>query len=99
MDEKDSVFDHDAIKHFYHDVLNQLLPNARHKSLGHFGSPKTKRASQIDLDLADSNKINLNSKYFYTKKYTFIHYTSIPVLLNIIKEKKLRMYNLHGMDD
>ena len=99
MNEPESIFDQNAIKHFYEDVLRQLLPNGRHKSLSHFGSPETKRASNIDFDLANSNDINFGSDYFYTKKYTFIHYTSIPVLLNIIKEKKIRLYNLHGMDD
>lgn len=99
MNENESIFDENAINHFYTDVLKHFLPNARHKSLSHFGSPNTKRASNIGFDLADSNDINLKSDYFYTKKYSFIHYTSIPVLLNIIKEKKIRLYNLHGMDD
>ncbi len=99
MTERENIFDYEAIKHFYKDVLFSMLPNAKHKSIGYIGPAEAKRASNMSIDLADTNEINADSKYYYTKKYSFIHYTSIPILLNIIKERKIRLYNLQGMDD
>lgn len=99
MTERESILDHDAIQHFVSDVLKKFLPNARYASAGYFGPAEATRASQIYMDLADSNEINVGSQYFYNRKYSFIHYTSIHALLNIIKEKKIRLYNLCGMDD
>ena len=76
-----------------------MLPNGRHQSVSFFGAAETTRASQINIGLADSNEININSDYFYEKKHSFIHYTSVQTLLSILKEKKIRLYNLNGMDD
>ncbi len=94
-----SIFDKNAIKHFYKDVLHQLLPKARHQSIGFFGPAEATRAGDVRIDLADSNEVNIDSPYFYTKPYTFIHYTSVQALMHILRSKKLRLYNLHGMDD
>jgi len=99
MTNRESILDHEAIDHFVSDVLKQFLPNARYASAGYFGPAEATRASQINMDLADSNGINVGSQYFYNRKYSFIHYTSVQVLLNILKEKKIRLYNLYGMDD
>ena len=99
MNDRESILDHEAIEHFVSDVLKQFLPNARYSSAGYFGPAEATRASQISMDLADSNEINVGSQYFYNSKYSFIHYTSIHSLLNILKEKKIRLYNLCGMDD
>jgi hypothetical protein len=96
---QETIFDGSAIKHFYKDVLHKLLPNARHQSIGFFGPAETTRAGDIRIDLADSNEVNIDSPYFYTKPYKFIHYTSVQALMHILRSKKLRMYNLHGMDD
>jgi len=99
METGEDIFDRDAVIAFYKDVLNNLLPNARHQALRFFGAAEAKRASHIDLDLISTNELNRGSAYFYKKQYSFIHYTTLPVLLNIIKEKKIRLYNLNGMDD
>lgn len=99
MSKSDSILDHEAIEHFLTEVLKHFLPNAQYKSAGYFGSADATRASHINMDLADSNEINVGSNYFYTKKYSFLHYTSVQALLNILKEKKIRLYNLCGMDD
>jgi hypothetical protein len=96
---QETIFDENAIKHFYKDVLHQLLPKARHQSIGFFGPAEATRAGDVRIDLADSNEINLDSPYFYTKPYTFIHYTSVQSLMHILRSKKLRLYNLEGMDD
>lgn len=99
MNNTESIIDRDAIDHFVSDVLKQFLPNARYASAGYFGPAEATRASQISMGLADSNQINVGSQYFYNRKYSFIHYTSIQALLNILKEKNIRLYNLCGMDD
>ena len=99
MPTEEDIFDRDAINTFYKEVLHTLLPNARHQALSFFGAAETKRASYIDLDLIVTNELNKGSGYFYNKQYSFVHYTSVPALLNIIKEKKIRLYNLNGMDD
>lgn len=99
MKTRKTIFDEKAIKHFYKDVLHHLLPNARHQSIGFFGPAEVTRASDVRIDIADSNEINIGSPYFYDKPYKFIHYTSVPSLINILRTKKLRLYNLQGMDD
>jgi len=99
MKSQKSIFDKKAIKHFYKDVLHHLLPKARHQSIGYFGPAEATRAGNMRIDLAETNDINIGSPYFYTKPYSFIHFTSVPVLIHILKSKKLRLYNLRGMDD
>jgi hypothetical protein len=99
MKSSKSIFDENAIKHFYKDVLHQLLPKARHQSIGYFGPAEATRAGDVRIDLADSNEVNIDSPYFYTKSYIFIHYTSVQALIHILRSKKLRLYNLNGMDD
>ncbi len=99
MNHSKSILDHEAINFFITNVLKPFLPNARYASAGSFESAETTRASFIHMFLADSNEINVNSKYFYNGKYSFIHYTSIQSLLSILKDKKIRLYNLNGMDD
>ena len=95
----ESILDDNAIDCFFSEVLKGLLPKGRHQSASYFGPAEATRAGQINLDLSDSNEINEDSDYFYTKKYSFIHYTSFSNLLSILKEKKIRLYNLCGMDD
>lgn len=99
MKERETIFDRKAIKHFYTDVLHHLLPKARHQSIGYFGPAEATRASDVRIDIADSNEANTGSPYFYNKAYKFIHYTSVQSLIHILRSKKLRLYNLHGMDD
>lgn len=99
MHHTESILDHEAIDYFISNVLKPFLPNARYASAGYFGPAESTRASQINMDLAYSNEINVGSKYFYNGKYSFVHYTSIPSLLSILKDKKIRLYNLFGMDD
>lgn len=99
MKTHETIFDEKAIKHFYSDVLHHLLPNARHQSIGFFGPAEATRAGDVRIDIADSNEVNTGSPYFYNKQYNFIHYTSVQSLIHILRSKKLRLYNLHGMDD
>jgi len=96
---KESIIDDKAIDLFFTTVLKGVLPKGRQQSARYFGPAESTRASEINLDLSDSNEINEASDYFYRKKYSFIHYTSFFNLLNILKEKKIRLYNLYGMDD
>lgn len=99
MSNHKSIIDNIAIEHFFSDVLKNVLPKGRHQSASYFGPAEATVAAEINLDLSDSNEINEDSDYFYTKKYSFIHYTSFFNLLTILKEKKIRLYNLCGMDD
>ncbi len=95
---KENIFDKEAISAFYQKVLKEIIPNASHKSLSYVGPPTTK-AGAIYLDLADTNDINKGSRYYYTKPYKFIHYTSLSNAINILRSKVIRLYSLNGMDD
>jgi hypothetical protein len=73
MQNNENIFDKNALNHFYVDVLHKLLPKARHKSINFIGSPDTKRATDIRIDLADTNEINLDSPYkFLPLKIIFL---------------------------
>ena len=99
MASRRSMIDNDLIEVFFSTVLKHILPKARYQSAGYFGPAEATRAGAISLQLSDFNEINEGSNYFYTNKYSFLHSTSVYTLLNIIKEKKIRLYNLCGMDD
>lgn len=99
MGNNDSIIDQNAVEHFHSDVIHYLLPNARHKSTFYFGGADVIRASNIKIDLADANAINEGSPYYYNNDYKFIHYTSVSSLINILRNKSLRLYDLSGMDD
>lgn len=95
-----SALDDEKIKLFMNTVVKKhLLPNARYGSASALGPAGAEKFNYANIDLSDSFNIYRKSKYYYEGNYRFIHYTSITKLLSIIREKKLRMYDLRGMDD
>lgn len=75
----------------YFKILKKhLLPNLRWKSMSNGGR---------DFKLADTFDVYEKSRYFYTGSHLFLHFTTIPNLINILREKKIRLYSLAAMDD
>lgn len=96
-----SGLDTEKINLYMSEVLKKkyLLPNARYAGLSALGPAAVEKFRHANIELADTFDIYRGSKYYYDGRYKFIHYTSIPKLISIIREKKLRMYDLRGMDD
>jgi hypothetical protein len=95
-----TALDDEKIKLFMDRVVKEhLLPNAKYGSASALGSAGVEKFNYANIDLSDSFKVYRKSKYYYEGNYRFIHYTSIQKLLSIVRDKKLRMYDLRGMDD
>lgn len=83
---------------YFEEVLKPILPNAQkggHSSWGN--ADGTDQAVQMDLlGLAETyNK----SIYSYTGPLTFIHYTSVDSIINILNSGEIRLYDLNNMTD
>ncbi len=97
---KNWAIDDEKIELFMEEVLRKhLLPNARKKSAGAIGPYEAKKFNYANIHLADSFSIYKDSRYYYDGEYKFTHFTSLPNAINIIRDKKIRMYDLNGMDD
>lgn len=92
--------DNEKIELFMKEVVRKhLLPNARSSGASAMGAAEVEKFSYAKVNLADTFSVYRKSKYYYEGAYKFIHYTSVPKLLSIIKEKKIRLYDLQGLDD
>lgn len=97
---KESALNNEKIELFISEIVRKnLLPNAKYAGASAMGSANTKKFSYANVELSDSFNNYRKSKYYYNGTYKFIHYTSIPKLLSIVREKKIRLYDLRAMDD
>ncbi|MEP7169623.1 MAG: DUF2971 domain-containing protein [Bacteroidota bacterium] len=83
-------FDQKKIEGYLAILKKHLLPNLHFKSMWDEGR---------QFRLPDTFDVCKGSKYFYSGSHLFLHFTTIPNLLNILREKKIRLYSLSGMDD
>lgn len=95
-----SALDNEKIELFITEVIRKnLLPNAKFASAFAMGGAGHEKFSYASVDLSDAYGNYRNSKYYYDGQYKFVHYTSVPKLLSIIRDKKVRLYDLRAMDD
>ena len=95
-----SSIDDEKIELFLNEVLKvYLLPNAKVMQSFAMGPVGINKCNHVSLGLSEKFSQYKNSNYFYEGKYKFIHYTSIPKLINILRDKKIRLYDLRAMDD
>lgn len=95
-----SSLDDEKIELFISEVVRKnLLPNAKFASAFAMGAAGVDKFSYASVDLSDSFANYRKSNYFFDGAYKFIHYTSVPKLLSIIRDKRIRLYDLRGMDD
>lgn len=95
-----SALDNEKIDLFISEVVRKyLLPNARFSGSSAMGAAGAEKFNYANVDLSDSFANYRKSNYYFDGDYKFIHYTSVPKLLSIIREKKIRLYDLRAMDD
>lgn len=95
-----SALDSEKIEQFISEVVRKnLLPNAKFGSAFAMGTAETERFSYSNVRLSNSFGNYRKSNYFFGGTYKFIHYTTVPKLLSIIRDKKIRLYDLRAMDD
>jgi hypothetical protein len=96
---KESVIDNKLVELFSKEVMQPLFPMWKESFATATVHPDEKKAKSIGLGEFGLNEKNVKSPYFYTGKYQFVHYTSLQNCINIIREKKIRLYSLLSMDD
>lgn len=95
-----SSIDSEKIELFISEVVRKnLLPNARFASASVMGAAGIDKHNHANVDLSDLFGNYQKSNYCFDGDYKFIHYTSVNKLLSIIREKKIRLYDLRAMDD
>lgn len=93
------MIDSKAIEAFNQEVMQPLFPQWNVRGAFAVTGGHEKRASQILLHNDIRNRHNLGSPYSYKNKHSFVHYTSLQNCIQIVKEKKIRLYSLQSMDD
>ncbi len=94
------MIDRKKIDLFFNDVLRKnLLPRMEYKGGHVFGSANIDEHNYASIYLPTEYGEYEQSKYYHTGDYKFIHFTSPHKLLSIVREKRLRMYDLESMDD
>ncbi len=93
------MIDSHAIEAFNREVMRPVFPNWDVRSAFAITGGKEMRAGNISLHNEISNRNNIGSPYSYNKKHIFVHYTSLQNCIQIVKEKKIRLYSLKNMDD
>lgn len=94
------ALDSEKIELFLNEVIRKnLLPKFKYSGASAMGSSDAIKFNYASIRPSDSFASYRNSKYYFNGPYKFIHYTSIPKLLSIIRDKKIRLYDLNGMDD
>lgn len=76
----------------YFTEAQKIIPQVRFSSAGYNGNTPINIEMSTQFGLIDSlfNKVKTNS---------FIHYTSIPALIEIFNAGNLRMFNCHNLND
>lgn len=98
--ERNLLIDSNKIEMFLDNVLRRnLLPKATHSFASAFGRADMDKSTYAKVELSPSYGLFQKSMYYYNRPLKFIHFTSLKNLVNIIREEKLRMYSLVGMDD
>jgi len=78
------------IKKYVAEVLSILLPN--------FDNPGSTMGGGL-MPLRSLNRKFIDSEFEYKGDFKFMHYTKFQSLLNILKNKSLRLYSLNSMED
>lgn len=92
--------DNEKITLFVKDVIKtHLLPNARYAGASAAGTLVDGKIRHAYLKLLRTYGSFYQSKYYYEGESQFIHYTTVKNLINILRDKKLRLYDLRGVDD
>lgn len=94
------MIDSKAIQAFSNEVMKPMFPKWDVKSAMAIYNGDETRAKEVSINQEYlSNRHIIDSPYSYNKTHTFVHYTSMQKCLDIIKDKKIRLYSLQGMDD
>ncbi|MBK7853981.1 MAG: hypothetical protein IPJ79_02925 [Bacteroidetes bacterium] len=94
----DTTFTNAALK----IVQDNLIPNASYAAvMRNFDAINqgTTKASTAQADLAHNFGMYKGSPYYYSDSRKLIHFTSNQKLISILRDKKIRLYSLAGMDD
>lgn len=95
-----SALDNEKIELFISEVVRKnLLPNAKFAKAFVMGAAGVEKFNSARVDLSYSFTNYRKSKYYFNGPYKFIHYTTVSKLLSIIRDKRIRLYDLRAMDD
>lgn len=86
------------VDRYLQEVVRPLLPHAERGSVSSMGT-SGQPFSSATVSLGGSNDVLKGSPYYYNGNLKFIHFTSVPIMINILRESALRMYDLSRMDD
>lgn len=95
----DWSIDDEKVAEFENTCLKPFFPHCRPASVSAFGAGDVKKFGYAHIELSDDHNHIKGTPYEYKKPYLFLHYTSLNSLFSILKEGKIRMYNLQSMDD
>lgn len=90
----------EKVKLFVDEFLKPLTPNVRPSRVSSMGNPHMIH-THAEIRAFESNRDLVGSKYFQelTGEQRLVHFTSVPVLLSILRESAVRLYSIDHMDD
>ncbi|NLJ82236.1 MAG: hypothetical protein GX330_03825 [Bacteroidales bacterium] len=97
---RELAIDTEKVELFISKVIRKnILPNAILESSFAMGAMHVKKFKHASVGSLTTFENYRESNYCYEGTYKFIHYTNVQNLTSIIREKKIRLYDLRGMDD
>lgn len=94
-----SCIDDENVERFKKRCIEPFFPNARPVTISGIGPASMEKFGSVEIEFGSSFENLIGSPYQYTDSYKFLHFTTLKALLNILKEGRIRMYNLREMDD
>ncbi|WPP49317.1 hypothetical protein [Catalinimonas niigatensis] len=82
---------------YFGEVVQQVFPHMGWSYLNLTSDEENKLIAKAGFKLR--SEFLKGTKYHYTITKNFIHYTSVSGLLSILREGKIRLYELHSLDD
>ncbi|MBK7311936.1 MAG: DUF2971 domain-containing protein [Sphingobacteriaceae bacterium] len=83
---------------YFDEVLRPILPNVKKGGHSSWGNADGSNQS-VQMDLLGLAETYNQSIYCYSGPLTFIHYTSIDSIINILNTGSIRLYDLNNMTD
>ncbi len=82
------------------EILNDFPEFKNLIEMRYFGKDADSPLLAAEAHLSSQNSSYINSQYFYVgESFSFLHFTSIKVLLSILNSQTIRLRTLNGMND
>ncbi len=99
MGKRVSSIDENMVNEFVEKCLKPFFPFATPAGVSVMGPAEVEKFGYVNMEMAADFEKLKSTPYFFDGVYKFHHYTSLKSFFGIMRDQKIRMYNLMDMDD